>query len=384
MSVCANHFRRALGSSSAAAAVRSTRLCMGTTTLKASLSSIPALSSAAASVSVFSSEHASSISSSNTTIRQFAAAAKKSKSKKDSNDQNGLSYKERKDAAKQKRREAWQKKHDRIDRLATRRDHSPKDVLKTQFRSWWDKEVMYHDVLRRAAKKENKPWRIRVAVMVERLPVVTPDMEDWERDYIDLRDYIWTYGKEYPEETGFMYAPDKPEDHIVPTDEELLAGLPFQIAPRETEADATGNVKTRDRQLKTRVYLAHRTDAEGNKSGPRWTLPSALASNDETLLQTAQRAVSASFGKDLELWCPSNAPMTVNFRVYNKNLPESFREGYYGEKIFYYRVQHDQGDVDESSLGNGEDYAWLTREEMVERVEEERGKHQAKFFHYML
>jgi hypothetical protein len=56
---------------------------------------------------------------------------------------------------------------------------------------------------------------------------------------------------------------------------------------------------------------------------------------------------------------------------------------YYGEKIFYYRVQYDSGDVDEGAL-KADDYAWLTREEMTERVEEERGKHQAKFFHYML
>ena len=81
---------------------------------------------------------------------------------------------------------------------------------------------MYHDKICRAAKREGKAWKIRVAVMVERLPVVTPDMEDWEREYKDLYDYLLTYGKEYPEECGFMFAPDKPEDHIVPTDEELI------------------------------------------------------------------------------------------------------------------------------------------------------------------
>ena len=78
--------------------------------------------------------------------------------------------------------------------------------------------------------------------------------------------------------------------------------------------------------------------------------------------------------------------MGVNFRVYNKNLPEEFRQDYYGEKIFYYRVQWDNGDVSEEGLKNGgvEDYAWLTKEEMVGKVIEERGPHQAKFFHYML
>lgn len=321
----------------------------------------------------------------NLPVRRFAAAKKKpAKSDGVNGDENGLSYRARKEAAKQKRRDTYAKHQDRLERLQTRRDNSPKDVKKTIFRSWWDKEVQYHDVLLRKAKREKKPWKIRVAAMVERLPVVTPDMEPWEREYIDLRDYLWTYGKEYPEECGFMYAPDKPEDHIVPTDEELLAGLPFTPAPRETEADATGDVKTRDRQLKTRVYLALKTASEGNKSGPRWTLPSAVAKPDETMLETAQRAVSDAVGSDLVLWCPSNAPMTVNLREYNKNLPEDFRGEFFGEKIFYYRVQYDHGDVDESAVSTEEDYAWLTRDEMTERVTEERGKHQAKFYHYML
>lgn len=314
--------------------------------------------------------------------RHFAAAAAKSKTKTDEPD--GLSYKARKAAAKQQRRETWERHQARLTRVKTRRDASPKDVKKKLFRSWFDKEVTYHHTLCRVAKREKRPWRIRVAAMVERLPVVTADVEPWEREYTDLRDYLDTYGKEYPEETGFMYAPDKPEDHIVPTDEELLAGLPFEVAPRETEADSTGDVKTRDRQLKERVYLALKTAGEGARSGPRWTLPSALTTDEETMLETAQRAVAEAVGKNLILWCPSNAPMAVNFRPYRESMPEDFRGGYFGEKVFYYRVQYDQGDVDEGAVGSEMDYAWLTRGEIVARVEEERGKHQAKFFHYML
>ena len=164
------------------------------------------------------------------------------------------------------------------------------------------------------------------------------------------------------------------------------AGLPFTPAPRETEADATGNVKTRDRQLKTSVFLGIKSNAEGNTSGSRWTLPSAIPTPDETLLQAAQRAVKDVAGKELSIWCPSNAPMTINFRVYNKNLPEEIKGNYYGEKIFYYRVQYDTGDINEQMLkkANVDDWGWLAKEEMVEKVTEERGAHQAKFFNYML
>jgi len=159
----------------------------------------------------------------NSSTRTFAAAAANKKASKDNT--NNLSYQERKDLSKEKRRQTYNTKQLRLQNLKTRRDSSPKDVLKTKFRNWYDNELQYHNKLIRSAKKENKPWKIRVAVMVERIPVVTPDMEDWERKYINLRDYIWTYGKEYPEETGFMYAMDSDEDHIVPSDEELIGKL---------------------------------------------------------------------------------------------------------------------------------------------------------------
>lgn len=174
-----------------------------------------------------SSSHNTSAASSTILLRGFSAVKKKQTKGENKTE---LSYQERKDAAKQLRRETWEKKQDRLERLKTRRDNSPKDVKRTLFRSWWDKELLHHDKLNRLAKKEGKPWRIRVAAMVERLPVVTPDVEEWEREYVDLRDYLMTFGKEYPAETGFMFAPDKPEDHIVESDEELIGKLLMHYA----------------------------------------------------------------------------------------------------------------------------------------------------------
>lgn len=149
-------------------------------------------------------------------IRHFAAAAaKKAKgADKPADETSGLSYQARKDAAKQLRRETYERKQKRLAGLKTRRDNSPKDVKKNAFRSWWDKEMVYHDTLCRQAKKEGKAWRIRVAAMVERLPVVVPDTEDWEREYYALRDYLWTYGKEFPEETGFMFEMEIGRAHV--------------------------------------------------------------------------------------------------------------------------------------------------------------------------
>ena len=161
-----------------------------------------------------------------TTATAAATPTKKSKksaiTKKEDDNITTMSYQERKDAAKQKRRETYERTQARLANLPNRRAHSEKDIKKKLFRSWYDGELRYHNHLLRSAKKANMGWRTRVAVMVERIPIVTEDMDNWEKEYIDLRDWLLTYGKEYPEESGFMYAMDKPEDHIVPTDEELL------------------------------------------------------------------------------------------------------------------------------------------------------------------
>jgi hypothetical protein len=149
-------------------------------------------------------------------------AKKTAVTKKEDDNKTTMSYQERKDAAKQKRRETYERTQSRLANLPNRRAHSEKDIKKKLFRSWYDGELRYHDHLLRSAKKANLGWRTRVAVMVERIPIVTEDMDNWEKEYINLRDWLLTYGKEYPEESGFMYAMDKPEDHIVPTDEELL------------------------------------------------------------------------------------------------------------------------------------------------------------------
>ena len=51
----------------------------------------------------------------------------------------------------------------------------------------------------RRAKKLGLEWKIQVAVVLERLPVVLADKADWERDYDNLRTYLDQFGRDYPE-----------------------------------------------------------------------------------------------------------------------------------------------------------------------------------------
>jgi len=48
------------------------------------------------------------------------------------------------------------------------------------------------------------------------------DYEDFELEWMDLKHYLMSYGKQYPDETNLMFEPDKPEDHIIESDEDML------------------------------------------------------------------------------------------------------------------------------------------------------------------
>lgn len=160
------------------------------------------------------------------TTRTFSAAKPKTAKKAAADDTPPtLSYQARKDLAKQKRRDAYARKQARLDSLKTRRDDKPdRGILKRTFMEWYSKEIEYHAILERKARQEGKPWKIRVAALVERLPVVTPDMEEWEREFVDLQEYLMTFGKIYPPETGLM-PEEKEEDHVVMSDEEMMGEL---------------------------------------------------------------------------------------------------------------------------------------------------------------
>lgn len=286
-------------------------------------------------------------------------------------------YHEEKAQAKKTRTERYIAKVERQANQSTRRNPEKKNFHKNQFRRWFDAITERHYYLDREARRSGLEWKIKVGVMIERIPIVTPDIQKWDEDYQMLKAELSRYDEiAYPKELGF---PD-PIDKEVLTREELLALLPegFTPAPRETEADKSGNIHTLDRQLKTRVYLSVRPDL---KTG--WTLPTTVVTNGETFLQAAKRLTSEIAGDGISINCFSNCPMVVDLVEYDDDLRKD-NNGCFGEKIFYMRVQYDDGDVDPNRMKNMCDWGWLTRDEMQERVLSEKGEESSLFYKYML
>jgi hypothetical protein len=64
-------------------------------------------------------------------------------------------------------------------------------------------------------------------------------------------------------------------------------------------------------------------------------------------------------------------------------FPEDQRQEAYGIKTFFMRVNHNKGDVSKDSM-TVNDFAWLDRGEIVDKMREQQGEDVSKFYYYML
>ena len=122
-------------------------------------------------------------------------------------------------AAKQRRTDRYNAKKERLEKYRTvgRRDEEKKNFLKNQFHNWYNATKSRQAWMNREAKRNKMDWKIRVGIMLERLPVVTPDEEQWEKDYERLRFELDRYGPVFPKE----FKMGDPMDAVWMTDEEL-------------------------------------------------------------------------------------------------------------------------------------------------------------------
>lgn len=154
----------------------------------------------------------------------------------------------------------------------------------------------------------------------------------------------------------------------------------YTPAPRETEADASGEVRTLDRRLKTWVYLTVK-DSVGEEP-ERWQFPTVPLKDEETLLEASKRAIEGKVGSGMDIYYPSGCPMAVDMKVFTKD--ERAKNGNtYGVKTFFMVIQHDEHPVSADGI-TVKDYAWLEKSEVVGRVKEEQDEEQSKLYEYLL
>ena len=279
---------------------------------------------------------------------------------------------EEKKARKEKRAKMWDERRANKVKRKVNRKNRVRGTRKAEWESFFVPFKNEYDVL-----KDKVDWTIRVAAIVERLPIVTPDEPKWATDYYELRDYLDSFGTEYPE--GNPFVESWHEDEGKETYDDLLKLLPegLRPAPRETEADHSGFIHTTDRALKQRVYLTVKSSLNETDDQIFWEFPSVDLKDEESLLDAANRAISEAAGNDLVTYALGNAPIAFDYTI----LPTKDGESLKGVKTFYYRITRDKGDVKRQ-----QDCAWLTRDEFVKNAVKQHGEdsHIPKLHHYHL
>jgi len=108
-------------------------------------------------------------------------------------------YKE-KEALKELRTQRYMERQAHKEKVKHRRDGRPKRASQKKFNAWFKPKKRMEEISNSKAKKLGLDWKLQVAVVLERLPVVLPDREPWQAEYEDLRAYLNQFGREYPEE----------------------------------------------------------------------------------------------------------------------------------------------------------------------------------------
>ncbi|CAK4083103.1 unnamed protein product [Aphanomyces euteiches] len=218
-------------------------------------------------------------------------------------------------------------------------------------------------------KDDGKNYRIMFASILERLPLILPDLEPWEEDYLRMQHKIQLKeAQRLPKDFWFQepgYVETEPEDapFLPEWSEDELVGDGFQIAKRETEDDATNNRHSLNRALKQRVFLIVQDPVT-----LKWSLPTTEKGANETMKDAAFRELVETIGEQVEAYPVGNAPM--GYLTINHENDPSFDGKVHGTKIFYLKAQTfgNEGVVN-LNKSKAADYLWVTQSELAEYLE---------------
>eukprot|EP00271_Cylindrocystis_brebissonii_P014757 TRINITY_DN36282_c0_g1_i1.p1 TRINITY_DN36282_c0_g1~~TRINITY_DN36282_c0_g1_i1.p1 ORF type:complete len:269 (-),score=48.12 TRINITY_DN36282_c0_g1_i1:182-988(-) len=189
------------------------------------------------------------------------------------------------------------------------------------------------------------------SVILERLPVVLPNLPDWEQEYKAFsfaRQQM--YRKEYPQQLL-----EKSSSFSAAEDEE--GALAFEPASKITAADRKNDVRSLSRALDQRLFLiVQGRPLRSDFSEPRWHFPEREYSNEATMRQCAEKALTEKVGSEAELYFVGNAPCG-HWQMRENPLV----------KRFFFRSQIIGSNFSIRPGGQLRDFAWVTKEELLSK-----------------
>lgn len=207
-------------------------------------------------------------------------------------------------------------------------------------------------------------WRLASATMLERYPIITPDVHPFQNEYLEGR-FLDQQRKSRPMPAEvFLTERDRTEGNKVPSFEDSMAEQ-YQPGPRITEADNTNDIRSLDRALAERLYFLIKSDRS-----PHYRFPQIVADEDDvkmvTFAERAFKAVTNSANRPMIHYIAPRPSCHLE-HIY----PVSYQKKHdvYGIKIFYYRATLLDGKIDD--VKNAADFIWARHCELEDFVGDE-------------
>ncbi|KAG6445424.1 39S ribosomal protein L46, mitochondrial [Manduca sexta] len=235
------------------------------------------------------------------------------------------------------------------------------------------REIICHKVFIRALSAKPS-WDIVTGVCVERLPVVTPPLNEIQKKYKDML-YKIEIEKSLKSDHELRHENDKVQAELLKNesadiDFDAVSKITaqdfedacneeytqFKFASIETDADRKGDKTSIERCLQRHLVLV--TQLKLGKD-LKELLPQGPWKEGETLRQTAERIIKEKCGPELQVQFLSNAPCGF----YKYKYPSEIN-GKVGAKVFFYYATYKAGSASKSKVN------WLTRKELEETLPE--------------
>lgn len=222
-------------------------------------------------------------------------------------------------------------------------------------------------------------WDIVAGICVERLPVITPPLDDVQKK---VKDLLWTteIEKSLKSDHEIRRENDKVQAELlknesIDVDIEAASKITaqdfedssteelnqYKFANIATEADKKNDISTNDRCLHRHLVLV--TQVKLGKDFKN-ILPQGVWKEGETLRQTAERILLEHCGPELQVNFLSNAPCGF----YKYKYPSEVN-GKIGAKVFFYYSNYKSGEIDKKCKPT-----WLTRSELTKLLPEKYNK----------
>ncbi|GAA5947691.1 hypothetical protein JCM3765_001037 [Sporobolomyces pararoseus] len=227
--------------------------------------------------------------------------------------------------------------------------------------------------------------RIVAAALLSRPPLVLPSLSPFERSYYAYQRKIhralskpletstgWFFKKGSTAEKSFVQFDKKVEkengneDDMRPFEmaREEVEGA-SEVMAKETAADKSGDVKSLERKADRTVYLL----LKKKRSQHAWQFPQGGVEGDESLVEAARRELAEETGPNMDVWTVGRVPAGA----YSYAFPAEHvkrNPGNDSARVFFMPMRVVRGQAVPNQKEGLIDFAWLTKEEIKEKVDE--------------